>query len=191
MKKVFVTTALLVFALATPLVAQDDDSATVDLNPGDVTVSASVGFGYGFSLALYPGIEVFVAEQDLDGGVNLDFGVAAKGLYNRYSTSYAGDRWGWNTFGLGGFGTAHLSVVEDDVLFDGFDRFDFYIGLGLVYSAFDYFGPYDDRSYLDYSGFGFSSIGGLNYYLSDHVALVFEGTYWGYAGGTIGVLYKF
>jgi|GEM_PF-3263325 len=173
------------------LLAQDGNDARVDYNPGTLTVSGSVGLGYGFSLALYPGIEFFLAQKDYDGGVNLDFGIAGRGLFNRYSDTFLGDKWGWNDYGLGGFGTVHLSFMQSDDVFSQLSRFDFYVGLGIAYSYFDYFGPYDTQgSYFDYSGIGFSSIAGVNYFFNPRLAVMFEGAYWGYTGGTIGILYK-
>lgn len=161
-------------------------------DPGDFTVSGSVGFGYGFSLAIYPGAEFFIAQTRVGDVLPLDFGVAARGFFNTYSTSNYGYDWGWTAFGLGAFGTVHLSFQEFDIDFKGLDNLDFYIGLGLKFDSFTYTGDY--ASYYDesYAGIGFASIAGVNYYLNNNWALVLEGNYWGnYGGGLIGILYKF
>lgn len=168
----------------------EKEAAKVDYRPGNLNISGSVGFGYGFSLTLYPGIELFLAESELDDGIHLDFGLAGKGLYNHYSYGYTTGDWGWTSYAAGAFGTAHISFLNFDDMFDYLSRMDFYGGIGLVYNYFDYFGPYDSYSYLDYSGLRLATVGGTNFYLTDRIAIIVEGVYWGYSGGTVGILYK-
>lgn len=191
MKKVTKITVLVIIVLlmATTAFAKTK-SVKIDsvYKPGDITVSASVGFGYGFSLAVYPGAELFLAQTRIADVLPLDFGVAARGFFSSYSTSSYGYEWGWTAFGAGVFGTAHLSFREFDIPFKYLDNMDFYIGLGVKFDSFIYTG--DSYYWSDYGGFNFASIAGVNYFFNDHLAIVLEGTYWGGGGGTIGLLYK-
>ncbi len=158
--------------------------------PGDITVSLSIGLGYE-GLTFYPGAEFFLAQTRLAGALPLDFGVAARGFYNSYSTSSYGYDWGWTAFGIGAFGTAHLSFREFDLPFEYLDNMDFYIGLGIKYDQFSYTGDYSSYYNSSYGGIGLLAIGGINYFFTEHFAVVLEGTYWGTGGGIIGILYKF
>ncbi len=193
MKKVTKITVLVIIVLLMATTAfAGTKKGKIDsvYKPGDFTVSASVGLGYGLSLAVYPGAEFFLAQARIADVLPLDFGIAARGFYSSYSTSSFGYDWGWTAFGAGAFGTVHLSFREFDIPFKYMDNMDFYIGLGVKFDSFTYTG---DATYWtgSYGGIGFASIGGVNYFFNDHLALVLEGTYWGVGGGTIGLLYKF
>ncbi len=194
MKKVtkIMVLALIVLLLASAVFAGTKKGKIDSVyKPGDYTVSGSVGFGYEFSLVIYPGAEFFLAQARIADVLPLDFGVAARGFFNSYSTSSFGYDWGWTAFGVGVFGTVHLSFREFDIPFKYLDNMDFYIGLGLKVDSFTYTGDYSSYSDSSNGGLGLASIVGVNYFFNDHFALVLEGAYWSYGGGTIGLLYKF
>ncbi|MGC8766058.1 MAG: hypothetical protein ACP5QT_09290 [Brevinematia bacterium] len=70
---------------------------------------------------------------------------------------------------------------------------DFYIGVGVKFFNQSFTG---DAAYLNslgynYRGFGFATMVGINYFITDNFAINLEGSYYGYGGGLIGVLYKF
>lgn len=158
---------------------------------GDLTVFGSVGFGYGLSIALYPGVEMHMSQARIGDVLPLDFGLSGRGFFNSYSVS---GLWGWTAFGIGAYGMAHLSFQEFDLPSDFFDKLDFYIGLGIKFDIYKYTGSYLNYygATSSYGGLGFSTVSGFNYFFNDNFALMLEGNYWGnYGGGTVGILYKF
>ena len=184
---------VLIFA-AVPAFSQDMDDdpdiylATSMYDPGNIALSATVGFGYGFSLALYPGAEVIVLDTLIGNTLPFSLGIAARGLFNTYNSTYYG--YGYTAFGVGAFVAAHLSFneLEPDAVIGFLEHFDFYSMLGLVFNFVNFSGyaiePFN-------TGIGFATIGGFNYFFSDAFALKIEGNYWGYMGGaSIGVLFK-
>ncbi len=193
MKKVTkIIVSMLVILLLSTTVFAGTKRGKIDsvYKPGDVTVSMSIGFGYE-GITFYPGAELLLSQKRIAGTLPLDFGVAVRGFYNDYSTSILGYDWGWTAYGIGAFGTAHLSFREFDLSFKYLDNLDFYIALGIKYDHFSYTGVYSSYYDSSYGGIGIVAIGGINYFFTEHFALVLEGTYWGTGGGTIGVLYKF
>ncbi len=181
----------LVLIVSVGVFAADTKPVKIDsmYEPGDITVSMSIGLGYD-GITFYPGAEIFLKQARLADVLPLDFGAAVRGFYNSYSTSTFGYDWGWTAYGIGAFGTAHLSFREFDFDFDYLDNLDFYIGLGIKYDHFSYTGTYSSYYDNSYGGIGLLTIGGINYFLNDHLAIILEGTYWGTGGGLIGILYK-
>jgi hypothetical protein len=170
--------------LAMPLAAEAQEAgvAGVDVpqfQTGELTLSAGAGFGVGFSIALYPGVEYPLAQVQITDAFPLSFGVAARGLLNFFS--------GGTAFGLGGFGTVHFAFRTLDMDTNALDPVDVYLGIGLVFNSVDYSGTeFDPRD-----GLGFATIGGISYFINDSLAFFLEGNYWSwYGGATIGVLYQ-
>ncbi|NOY07584.1 MAG: hypothetical protein GXP33_01940 [Spirochaetes bacterium] len=187
-KKIFILLIVLITALPVLSFAGSGDSKWDSyLKPGNFLVSAGIGFGwgYGLSLAVYPGAELIMAQVKIAGEIPIQFGAAVKGLVNPY---------GWGSYtgivlGAGGFGTAHLSFKGLNLPFDYLNRMDFYIGLGVVVN-FDT-GGYFSYYYNSPLSIGISSYSGVNYFINDNLAVYLEGNYWAYYGGsTVGILLK-
>ncbi|MFP4384248.1 MAG: hypothetical protein ACLFSE_09390 [Spirochaetia bacterium] len=184
-------TLILVFVLifsAVPAFSQDVDDdpdnylATSMYDPGNIALSATVGFGYGFSLALYPGAEVIVLDTMIGDAIPFSLGVAARGMFNFVNN--------YTAFGVGAFVGAHISFneLEPDAVIGFLENFDFYTMIGLAVNFYSYDFGYTGDSF---NTFGFATIGGFNYFFSDTFALKIEGNYWSYMGGaSIGVLFK-
>jgi hypothetical protein len=181
MRRICTLVLLLVFVFAAaPAFTQDAETGAAPLassmyNPGDISISATVGFGYLFSLAIYPGVEVTVLDTMIGNALPFSLGIAARGMFSTYNYyGYTG-----SSFGLGGFVSAHLSFndIAPDAPVRFLENFDFYTMLGLIFNFPDYF--------------GFGTMGGFNYFFSNNFAIKLEGNYWGYGGGaSIGVLFK-
>lgn len=165
------------------LFAQSGTRFTSYYEPGNVAVSVEAGasFGYsGFSIAAYPSIEFLAAKYRIGDSVPLDFGVEVKGRVGIGVGSYSG-----LGIGVGGFGTVHMGFrgMSGDI---GkiLSRIDVFAGLGVAYDF--------ESSYYNTFGLGFASFGGLNYFLSDTMAVVFGESYWnGFADTTIGLRLRF
>ncbi len=176
--------AVFILSLAIPALSFSAP-ATVDayLQPGNLTLSVGVGFGYywGFNIAVYPGVEFILAQIKIGDVFPLQFGVGARGLVNPYfGPGYSG-----LTLGAGAFGTVHLPLKGLDLPYDFLDPFDLYIALGLAL----YFDMNDYWGYT--SPIGFATFSGFNYFLSDNFAVYLEGGYFGYyGGGVVGILLK-
>lgn len=164
-----------------------EDGATPVYEVGDLSPSIGVGFGIGFSPVIYPGVELILSEYNIEDTLPLNFGVAARGYLNFYSTTNFGYTWGYTAFGAGAFGTAHLSFREVDADIEFLKNFDFYAMLGLGFAVFNYTGDEEYWGDLDTFDLFFASIGGTSYFLSESIALMLEGSYWGVGGATLGV----
>ena len=160
--------------------------------PKDIALSVGIGFGYGFSLVAYPGVEFLVHEFVISETVPLEFGVAAKGFVNWFNENDIWGDYGWLAFGGGGFGTVHFTFRGSDLDIPPFlEKVDFYSALGLVFTYFTYTGDWGTLSKYADTGLGFASYGGVSYFLKENLAIYAEGNYWGYGGGaTIGALLK-
>lgn len=175
------------------LVAQEEDGlledgATAIYEVGDLSPSIGVGFGAGFSPVIYPGVELILNEYNIEDTLPLNFGAAVRGYLNFYrTTDFLGNTWGYTAFGAGAFGTAHLSFKEVDADIEFLKNFDFYAMLGLGFAVFNYTGNEDFWGDLDTFDLFFASIGGTNYFLTDSLAIMLEGSYWGVGGATLGV----
>jgi hypothetical protein len=198
MRRICTLVLLLVFVLAAaPAFSQEAETGAAPLassayNSGNITLSATVGFGYGFSLAVYPGAEFIIVDTMIGDSLPFSFGIAARGMFNTYSYSSIYYSYRYTAFGAGAFAAAHLSFrdLRSDAPIGFLENFDFYSMLGLVFNFFNYSdatGTYDPFT----DGLGFATIGGFNYFFSNSFALKIEGNYWGYMGGaSIGVLFK-
>jgi hypothetical protein len=112
----------------------------------------------------------------------LDFGVAAKGLFG-FSTGYFGSS--YTHLGVGAFGTVHWGLRGMDWDLDFLDPVDVWLGIGLAVSA-----HLPAASWGGGGPINFATVAGVNYFLNDRFALMLAGSYWGYGGGYVGVLYK-
>ena len=180
--------ALLLFGAAlvvipVSLFAQSSSGFTSYYKPGNVALSVDVGGGTyysSFSLAVYPGAEFLLAKYRVADFLPLDFGVAARGRIGLD----AGLGGAGLDLGAGGFGTMHVGFrgIPGDV---GkiLGRFDLFVGLGVV---FDFVSP------TYYNGLGFGQFSGVNYSLTDNLALRLTDQWWhNYFDYTIGVQLKF
>jgi len=144
----------------------------------NVALSAGVGASYrsgDLGVAGYPGAEFIVAKWKSGDVVPLSFGIAARGLLG-FSTSRG------LVYGGGAFGTFHLGLKGLDIP-EVLQNLDFYVGVGVAFTWSSY--------YATGYGLGINSYGGLNYFLSDKLAVQLEESYWGYyAGTTVGLLLK-
>jgi len=188
MKRKVIVLIALVLVLALPALSfADSNDVKWDsyLKPGNIVVSAGIGLGWGLSVAIYPGVEVIMAQIKLADVVPLQFGAAVKGMINPYGwAGYSG-----LFLGAGGFATAHLSFKGLDLPFDYLDKLDYYLGLGFSVN-FDTGGYFSDY-YNSGINIGFASYSGLSYFLNDNLAIYLEGNYWAYyGGGTVGVIFK-
>lgn len=180
--------ALLLVALAVTVGAEQVES---NYENGDLSISLGVGFGYGFSLALYPGVEYIITGVKIADVVPLQFGVAARGLFNWYNVALYD--YGFLAFGGGVFGTAHLPLKAFDFTAEWLDRFDIYIGLGVSLTYFSFTGDWATYGVAGWNPlrFGFASLAGVSYFLSDRIAVYSEGLYWAYyGGGTLGIIFR-
>ncbi len=184
MKKVLLGLVVACALLAVPMAASAQATSwDSHFKSGDLSLSVGVGLGYGLSVAIYPGVEFTFAEWRIGDTVPLAFGGAVKGMVNFYPGF-------WTAFGGGGFGTVHLGLKGLD-LPDFLQRFDFYWGIGVALSYFSWTGTYGGLFGGSNVNFGFATMGGTNYFITDGIAIYLEGNYWAYyGGGALGVLFK-
>lgn len=176
-------TAALVVVVPGSLFAQSSSGFTSYYKPGNVVINADVGGGTyykSFSLAIYPGVEFLLAKYRVADYLPLDFGVAARGRLGLDSALGGAGL----DLGAGGFGTLHVGFrgIPGDV---GkiLGRFDVFLGLGVV---FDFVAP------SAYGGLGFGEFSGLNFFLTDNLALRLSDQWWhNYFDYTAGLQLKF
>lgn len=157
--------------------------------PGDLAVTAGVGYGFLWGgIDVSGGVELVIGQFMLGDTLPLTYGVAAKATYYRWNYAYSD--WHYSYLGAGAFGTLHFGL-KDVALPDGLGflaNTDWYIGLGAGFYM------YNDTWYTSDSGFriGLRSVGGVSYFFSPNFAINFEGGYYGYGsgGGLIGLLFK-
>ncbi len=186
MKKTLVLlllTVALVVAVPSALFAQSASGLTSNYKPGNVAVGVDVGGGFyysSFSLAAYPGVEFLVAKYRVGDYLPLDFGVAARG---RFGLDAGAGGTGVD-IGVGGFGTVHVGFRGLPGDFGKIlGKFDVFVGLG---AAFDIIAP------PYYAGLGFAQYSGINYFLSDNMAVTLSDQWWhNYFDYTIGIRLKF
>ncbi len=157
--------------------------------PGDLAVTAGIGYGFFWgAIDVSGGVELMLGQFMLGDTFPLSYGVAAKAAY--FSYRYNSD-WHYTYLGAGAFGTLHFGL-KDVALPDGLGflaNTDWYVGLGAGFYSYseDYYG------YTGDSGFriGLRSVGGVSYFFSPNFAINFEGGYYGgWSGGLIGLLFK-
>ncbi len=173
MKKLSLALAIVtVLGLAAPMFAE----ANSHYESGNFSLLAGIGYSYwGFNVV--PGIDFNIGEFKLTQGWGLDWGIAARGLIGIWS--------GGVTFGVGGYFMLHFGLKGLDS--DFLKKLDWYVGLGVRFSVLP--------SYLVYPGspwraFGFASVDGVQYFLSDAVSIFAEYNYGLDSGGEIGIAFK-
>jgi len=139
------------------------------LAPGNSAFNAGVGYGYGWGsiggINITAGYEMIFGKFDL-GAIPLSFGAAARlgiGISSPLLVS------------AGAFGTLHFCWGALDLPSSFLNNLETYLGIGLGMSIVPAF------------TLGFNTIGGLNYFISDSMAVNFEG---GMYSSTVGVLLK-
>lgn len=162
--------------------------------PGDLAVTAGIGYGFFWgAIDVSGGVELMLGQFMLGDTLPLSYGVAAKAVYY----SYSWDSWGYKYkdvyLGAGAFGTLHLGL-RDVGLPEGLgflSNTDVYIGLGAGFYSYTYTWNYDDTKSTSFK-IGLRSVGGVNYFFTPKLAINFEGGYYGYGsgGGLIGLLFK-
>lgn len=160
--------------MAAPVFAE----ANSHYNNGDFTVGVGVGFGWGISLI--PGIDLTFGEFKLADGYGLDFGLAVKGMfsfYNAFSYSY-------NAFGAGAYFMLHFGLKNFPS--DFLKKLDFYWGPGLRFLVFSSNLP----GYVAPASFGFSTVGGTQYFLSESVSVFVEYSYSYGSYADVGINFK-
>ena len=180
MKKLALLLAVAVLVLAIPSAAFAQKNWDGLVHKGDF--AAFVGVGYGWGLSVVPGVEWAFADVKVGDTVPLAFGVVGKGVINFYSDFFT-------SYGVGALASAHLGLKGLDIP-KFLQNLDFYISLGLAFSAFSY----ATGSALDYGNtrFGFATSNGVAYYFNDKWAIYLEGNYWSYSGNAVlGVRYTF
>jgi len=202
-KKLFLVLMASLALGATPLMA--DKVVDSFAKPGDFSAQAGLGllfYGYGVGFSVSPGVEYGLAQVKLSEQFPINFGVAARGFYTSYEYSYFSSyTWGYTYFGLGGYGTAHYSLKNLHLGSDFFNHVDYYLGLGVGFTAATPTGTYakyyKDQTGSDFTtgfagGIGLVGYSGVSYYLNDHWAIFVEYTNFAYIGATqLGALYKF
>lgn len=178
-----IAVALLVLLPGTITAEEPDARWDSVYNQGSFIMSPGIGFGYNFSLALYPSFEYIMISQKIDDFMPLDFGISLKGVYNRYRDRNDTTK-GWDGYGGGLFGTVHLSfnnLQGHELPF--LENFDFYAALGIVGNYMNFIGYTPLTVPLrPPSGVGISTIGGMRYFLLPWLAVNIEGSFWGYTG---------
>lgn len=178
--------------VAAPVFGQNTDPATL-AEKGDSIVSATVGIAFPFALVVYPGFEQVIAQTTIADVLPLEFGIAGRGQFGFFNTSSVYGSYGWITFGAGGFGTAHLALGElVDEPAEWLRKIEVYVSLGMALNFFSYTGDYDFYVGQSNVRLGFASFEGVNYHLSESLALKVEYAYWGFVGNqtTIGAQLK-
>lgn len=182
---------VLVLSLSVGFVSAQDSGFQPLMEPGDLAVTAGIGYGFFWgAIDVSGGVELMLGQFMLGDTLPLTYGVAGKAAYYSWTSSSWGGDYRYTYLGAGGFGTLHLGLKEAD-LPDGLrfmNNTDWYIGLGLGFYSYSY-GYSGDRD-MELK-LGLRSVGGVNYFLSPKFAINFEGGYYGgWSGGLIGVLFK-
>jgi hypothetical protein len=182
-------TSGLVVAQAT----ENDVDSDPLMAPGDIALTAGVGYGFLWgAIDVSGGVEVMVSSFDV-ADLPVSIGIAGKFNYYRIgNATFVGDYY-FSYLGGGGFATAHASLNSFDLdpSFAWLSRLDFYIGAGIGF--YNYTNSYLDTTTVGYDRFqiGLRTTGGVNYFFTDNLALVFEGGYYGgWGGGLIALLFK-
>ena len=183
MKRVLVV--LLLVAVGAGLAAEDEVSVrnwSGHFESGDTALSLGVGVGLGgntLSLAAYPGFEQVFADFKIADTVPMSIGAGARGLASLYIGGINGIAVGAGVFvpfhfGLDGLGLGFI------------DQLDFYLAPGVGVSL-----AIGDLGWTDPLRIRFAQYAGINFFLSESMAVFVEEVYWGYyTGATLGVLLK-
>lgn len=154
-------------------------------SPGNLAFTARGAFetprGYSSGVGVYPGAEIILYKPPLGTIAPLDFGAAVRGHFGLgFDRSYGNA----SSAGVGGFATMHLGFRGVDFLDAGFvEKLEYFAELGL---------SFDIKKYSEGdSGLHLSSMTGLNYFLTESLAISAGYNHWGSAsGGFLGLQYK-
>ncbi|MGC8764819.1 MAG: hypothetical protein ACP5QT_02925 [Brevinematia bacterium] len=122
-----------------------------------------------------------------------DIGVALRGVFYSWSTTIGSESYGFVIYGAGAFGTIHFSLNSIEKMPAFLKKIDVYYGLGLRFFLQSWTGniAYLNSLGYNYGGISFATLGGVNYFIIDHLAINIEASYYGYGGFLVGVVYKF
>lgn len=179
---------------AAPKAAKASSADTLFV-PGNLSVLAGIGSGIFSGFDVYGGVEYDLGSFDIAQTIPITWGVAGRVGYYGYTESWYGMDWSYSDLSIGAVGVAHLSLkslIPDQAWAA---KFDFYAGLGLGTYLYSWdFDDYYGSSSLDKGSdfhLGFAGVAGTNWFITDRIAINFEGGYYGYGGaGRIGVLFK-
>ncbi len=192
-----VAAAVLLAACATTAAAQEEAPWFGSYYmPGNLvfTLGGEASFSNGFGVRAIPGFEVMVAKARPGNAFALDFGAGVRGLagFHSYTLNY-----GYSVFAVAPMLSAHLGfrglrLPGSEYL----ERLDLFTALGPSYSLFNTTGTWGTTR--PRAGFGIASASGLNFFLTDSLAVTVSATYFGrfgyrYSGAFgsgIGILYK-
>ncbi len=192
-----VAVAAMLLACVTTVPAQDEAPWLGSYYmPGNLvfTLGGEASFRNGFGVRAVPGFEVMVAKTRPGDAFALDFGAGVRGLagFHRFTMDY-----GYSVFAVAPMLSAHLGFRG--LRFPGseyLERVDLFTALGPSYSFFNTTGRWPTTR--PQAGLGIASANGLNFFLTDNLAVTVSGTYFGRFGGTyrgafatgLGILYR-
>lgn len=187
---------LAVLLLAVSVPAQETTSIlATHYQPGNVAFSlgAGAGFGGGFGATLYPGAEIIVAKVRPAGLFSLDFGLGAKGALSIWRSSF--DDVGYASIGATPLVSAHFGLrgFAGSELAEYLDRIDLFTSFGLGYRLVV---PTGSTTADATGGLAFANFSGVNYFLTDSIALTVSSNYlsganvFGAFSAGIGVVFK-
>jgi hypothetical protein len=157
--------------------------------PGDLAVSAGVGYGFLWgAIDVAGGVEYMLGQFKIADTIPLTYGAAAKASY--YSWNGGTTDWHDAYLGGGAFATLHLGLKDlslpDNLGF--LENVDTYIGLGVGF--YSWTSGWTGSTSSEFK-LGIRSTGGVNYFITPKIAIVTEGGYYGYySSGLLGILFK-
>lgn len=151
--------------------------------PGNMAFSlgAGVGFNYGFGVGLYPGAEYIFTKIRPGDAFSLDFGAGVKGAFTYWNYPYSSG--GYLGLGAAPMISAHFGLrgFTGTEFADYLSRLDFFTSLGLGYHVRVPVGG----STTGAAGLAIANFSGLNYFLTDSIALTLSSNYWYGFGSTV------
>lgn len=195
MKRVLIL--LLALAMVAGLASAKDLAPGALMDTGDFAITAGLGSGIFIGgLDVSAGVEFMMGAFQL-GDLPLTWGIAAKANYFGWNSGYLGYEANYSYLGGGAFGTLHFTTnaMKLDASMSWLNRFDYFVGVGLGFFSYSYPDSYDyvNNKYINKTSFslGFRGTAGLNYFVTENLAITAEGGYYGYGGGgLLGVLFK-
>ncbi|MFP4112989.1 MAG: hypothetical protein ACOC2Y_00040 [Spirochaetota bacterium] len=197
MKRQRVLLALvLAFALTGVAGAQDGPWLATHYQPGNIAFSLDAGLSFsgGFGASAFPGAELILAKFRPGNVISLDVGLGAKGIFSFWG--YANSDLGVISIGALPFASVHFGLrgFTGNEYANYLDRLDFFTGFGVGFASNVPVGNWGTAP-TPGSGLAFGSLSGVNYYLTDSIAVSLNGNFvWGAVEAPvsvgIGVVYK-
>ena len=189
---------MVALALATAgAFAQEEGSTTgwwgSYYTPGNISFGAEVGLGsgpYGSStIDLSGGAEFIITKFRPADILAIDLGASARGIFSLWRLSLTGPR--YSAFGGAGSVVAHLGFRGFDFPFAEYlERLDLFASVGLGFLGYSYGGDWTGFSQPD-GGLKFVTSEGVNYFLTDNIAVSLVYTYWrDWSSVSIGARFK-